>query len=363
VSEWRRKAGVAKRRLINAGRELRPPKPADAEQRFARKTGPKKYAVEAGSATERLHARLSESALAAIAERASESDELTELPVPPGAPPQTVRYVQGWEDSTGIERKRWDLTLGVHFELPEVLEATGLTTAMPPGEIHAMTHSPLAAGGGFYQADLVADALASVGAPLSAGDRGLDYGCSSGRVVRVLAAACPEAEWHGCDPNGPAIAWAQQQLKMAQFAESGNNPPLPYPEDHFAVAFAISIWSHHAEQAALRWYDEMWRILRPGGHLISTTHGNEAIAFYNRLGLRANQQLAEVQQALYESGYWYAAEFGETGDWGVVNPEWGTSFVSAEWMLDNLTPKWQLAEYATGRNEDNQDVYVLRKPS
>jgi SAM-dependent methyltransferase len=363
VSEWRRKAGVAKRRLINARRELLPPKLAPAELPFARAAGPRNYRVEQAAATLRLHARLGDEVLAAIASRAAECDEMVELPVPPGAPPQTVRYVEDWEKATGIEKKRWDLTLAVHFELSEALKATGLTTAMPPGEVHAMTHSPLAAGGGFYQADMIADALASAGSPIAAGDRGLDFGCSSGRVVRVLAAAYPEAEWHGCDPNAPAIEWAQGALPIAEFATSENDPPLPYEDGNFAAVFGVSIWSHYAEAAALRWYDEIWRILRPGGHLISTTHGNESIAFYNRLGLRSNEQLTDVQRALYESGYWYAAEFGDAGDWGVVNSEWGTSFVSAEWMLDNLTPKWELVEYASARNEDNQDVYVLRKPA
>lgn len=224
-----------------------------------------------------------------------------------------------------------------------------------------MTHSPLAAGGGFYQADLVADALAAVGAPPTEGDLGLDFGCSSGRVVRVLAAAYPEMQWHGCDPNGPAIEWAQGNLPMARFARSSNEPPLPYDDNSFAVAFGISIWSHYAEQLALRWYDEMWRVLRPGGHLISTTHGPQSIAFYGDLGLRSNQQLTEIQRALYLSGYWYAPEFGDAGDWGVINSQWGTSFVSAEWMLDNLTPRWSVVEYATARNERNQDVYILRK--
>jgi hypothetical protein len=30
-------------------------------------------------------------------------------------------------------------------------------------------------------------------------------------------------------------------------------------------------------------------------------------------------------------------------------------------MLLSLCPKWQVVEYASGRNEGNQDVYVLRK--
>ena len=226
-----------------------------------------------------------------------------------------------------------------------------------------MTHSPFASGGGFYQADIIADGLASAGSPIAAGTRVLDFGSSSGRVARVLKAAFPEASILGCDPNGPAIEWAQQNLPGIDFSKSENDPPLPYEDNSVDAVFGVSIWSHYAERLALVWYDEIFRILKPGGHLISTTHGPQSIAFYGDLGLRSNQQLGEIRDALYQRGYWYAAEFGEKGDWGVVNSEWGTSFVSQEWMLDQLTPKWEFAEYGTARNEDNQDVYVLRKPA
>lgn len=360
----RQKAATAKRRLINARNELLP---RDAHSPAAtaiseRAITPQPFAVEAGSATERIHLRVAPALLAAIAERAAADTTMVDYPVPPGAPAHKVKMTSGWSEATGIERKRWDLVLGTYYAIPEFLEQTGLTTALPPEEVHAMTHSPFAAGGAFYQADLVSDALLSVNSPPATGDRGLDFGCSSARVARALAAAYPEVEWHGCDPNGPAVEWAAANLPSMHFLQSGNEPPLDYPDDHFAVAFGISIWSHYAESLALRWYDEMWRILRPGGHLISTTHGTQSVAFYGELNLRTSHQLAEIRDSLYRRGYWYAAEFGDKGDWGVVNSEWGTSFVAADWMLDHLCPKWQILEYATARNENNQDVYVLRKP-
>jgi SAM-dependent methyltransferase len=181
-------------------------------------------------------------------------------------------------------------------------------------------------------------------------------------VTRALRAAYPETEWIGCDPNGPAVEWAAQNLPGIRFFASGNEPPLELQDGELSAAFGVSIWSHYAERLALLWYDEMWRVLKPGGLLISTTHGPHSIQHYQANGLRSNEQLAEVQAALYRDDYWYLAEFGDKGDWGVVNSEWGTAFVTAEWMLDKLTPKWEIVEYATGRNEDNQDLYVLRKP-
>ena len=64
---------------------------------------------------------------------------------------------------------------------------------------------------------------------------------------------------------------------------------------------------------------------------------------------------------LYRQNSRYAPEFGEEGDWGVVNPDWGTAFLSPEWMLTHLCPRWRVLEFAPGRNQENQDVYVLQR--
>jgi hypothetical protein len=73
------------------------------------------------------------------------------------------------------------------------------------------------------------------------------------------------------------------------------------------------------------------------------------------------EQSLEIRDALYRDGCWYAPEFGDEGDWGVVNPEWGTAFLSPEWMLTELPPQWRVLEFAAGRNQENQDVYVLER--
>lgn len=361
----RQKAGTGKRRLANAWRELRPPAPIDQQDTVSvseRAMTAQPYAIESAPATERIHSRLDASDVEAIAAAANADETMIDFPVPPGAPPRQVRMTDAWSKASGVERKRLDLVLGAHYEIEPVLNKTGLLTVRPPEEVHAMTHSALGAGGAFYQADLVADGLASAGSPIAEGDNILDFGSSSGRVTRALATAYPEANLYGCDPNGPAIEWAAANLPDIDFRVSPNDPPTSFDDNFFAAAFGISIWSHYNERLALAWYDEMWRILKPGGHLISTTHGAQSVAFYGKLGLRSAQQLTDIKAALYDTGYWYAAEFGKEGDWGVVNDEWGTSFVSQEWVLDKLTPKWEVAEYATARNEENQDVYVLRKP-
>jgi SAM-dependent methyltransferase len=267
-----------------------------------------------------------------------------------------------WAQATPPHRAYLTLAYGVHFRVPGVLERTGLTTDDPPPDVHAMGRGPLAAGGDYYTADLVAEALLRAGTDIGGLRRALDFGCSSGRVLRPLVVAYPDVEWHGVDPNAGAVAWAAEHVNGASFATSASDPPLDFPDDHFDLVYAISIWSHFGERSAHRWLDEMRRMVAPGGHLLLTVHSAQSIAHNRAIGARSHEQLIEIAIALHQRGFWYAPEFGSGGDHGVVHPEWGTAFMSAEWLLRAVTPAWHVVSYAVGRNDGNQDVAVLRRP-
>jgi SAM-dependent methyltransferase len=241
------------------------------------------------------------------------------------------------------------------------VDRTGLIPDEPPVEVHAMARGPLSTGGDYAAADFVVEAFEAAGGTMAEVRRALDFGCSSGRTLRPLMAAYPEIEWHGVDPNQGAVAWAGTHLPGATFQASPSDPPLPFPDGCFDLVYAISIWSHFGEGAARRWLAEMRRILAPGGHLVLTLHGAHSIAYYAATGQRPAGQLEEIGFALHRRGFWFAPEFGPTGDHGVAHPEWGTAFMSAEWLLREATPAWHVTYYAVGRNSQNQDVATLRR--
>ncbi|HEY4278311.1 MAG TPA: methyltransferase domain-containing protein [Conexibacter sp.] len=312
---------------------------------FAREARPGRLAIEQQRATSRLISRLDAGDITEIERRIAEH-------------PQMLEAYQATDRAT---RRHLLLHLGIYLLVPAVYEKTGLRLGNPPGDVHAMARGPLSSAGGVYEADLVADALASAGVDIAQVTAGLDFGCSSGRVVRVLHGAFPDVRWAGCDPNAEAIAWAGSHLHGIGFVRSGDDPPLPFEEGSFELVYAISIWSHFEPALGMRWFDEMRRLLAPGGHLVFTTHGITSIDYYARSGARLPEQAQEISEALYRQGWWYKAEFGEAGDWGVVNPAWGTAFLTPEWLLTALTPAWRVLEFAPGRNLDNQDVYVLER--
>ncbi|MGB2953036.1 MAG: glycosyltransferase [Gaiellaceae bacterium] len=315
---------------------------------------------ERATVTETLADRVGEDILGKVGARASVDRRVIDEPYARDRKaPTAARICDIWRDaSSPVDRKRLALALGVHYEVPEVLERTGLTPAAPPEDVHSMSRGPLASGGSIYHADLVVDALAGNLGPES---RVLDFGCSSGRVVRVLAAAYPEIEWYGCDPLSPAIAWAEEHIPSVAFSVSSLEPPLPYADSFFDAVYAISVWSHFAEGAAVSWLEEMDRILKPGGRLVLTTHGYETLSFYARNRIYPDESVAAIRDALYARGFHFEHFTGESGDWALGNPEWGMAFLTTEWLLARAAQGWRLAEFAPGRNEANQDVFVLER--
>jgi SAM-dependent methyltransferase len=314
---------------------------AGDEDRFRRTISPDR--LRATPVTDLLYDRLEKEDVVAVETRLE--------------PPEAALF----ETAEPADRKRLALAFAAHYEVQPALERSGLSSAMPPPDVHSMARSPAAAGGSTYYADLVVDALGETDVDVGRGGVGLDFGCSSGRVVRVLASAMPKVNWHGCDPIPDTIDWARRNLSGITFSQSPEYPPLSYPDGHFDFAYAISIWSHFSERAAVDWLREMARVVRPGGKLLLTTHGYQTISHTHAQQLRSAEQLSEVSQALYQSGFWFAPEFGERGDHGVANPDWGTAFLSPEWLLARATPGWVVGLFAPGRVEENQDLYVLER--
>ena len=202
-----------------------------------------------------------------------------------------------------------------------------------------MARGPLAAGGALYYADLVAEALGRAGADIADARRGLDFGCSSGRLVRALGAAWPETEWHGCDPN-------------ARRDRVGARAPARHRLRALAARAAAALRRRRVRRrlrdldlVALRraarrsaWLAEMHRVIRPGGRLVLTAHGMQSVAHYARTGAaRGGRARPRARRAL-PHGLLLPRRVRRGGDWGVRHPQWGTSFFTPEWLLARAVP-------------------------
>ena len=121
-----------------------------------------------------------------------------------------------------------------------------------------------------------------------------EWGCGPARVIRHLAntPALSGCDLIGTDYNDEAIAWCARSINGIRFERNGLQPPLPLPSEHCDCVYAISIFTHLSERMHYAWVTELFRILKPGGILIFTTHGD-----------RSADRLLPAEKARYDSGH------------------------------------------------------------
>lgn len=270
--------------------------------------------------------------------------------------------LQRWKDASFPHYRREILRYGCSVETELLRRKTLMTPANPPAEVHSMMRNSVFAGD-LYCGDMIVAALKRAGLDLVDYASYLDFGCSSGALVRNLAAAFPGSRWHGCDPVQDSVAWASQNISGVDFYNNAQQPPLAYPDRFFNGAYAVSIWSHFSERAALAWFEEMYRLISPGGFLAFTTHGIRSIYYY----LSEDKILFDTAKSLMrdvsETGYGFQpvwenaskeADFLETSDWG-------NAYFTLGWVMQHLGLKWRVRDYLPGINQCNQDIYVLQR--
>ena len=106
------------------------------------------------------------------------------------------------------------------------------------------------------------------------GRSALDFGCGAGRVLRHFAPDADRCEFHGCDIDEPAIAWAREHLSPPfNLFLSRELPPLNRPNGSFHLIWATSVFTHLVHESWSRWMLELHRLLTPGGILIAAYLG------------------------------------------------------------------------------------------
>jgi SAM-dependent methyltransferase len=174
----------------------------------------------------------------------------------------------------------------------------------------------------------------------------LDFGCGCGRVTRRLAGL--PGRVHGSDFDGAAVAWCRDNLRFASFTQNGLEPPLPVLDGDVDLGYAFSVLTHLSVPTQHAWMKELARILRPGGFLLVSTHGERYL-----------QRLNEAERAAFGRGE-VVVRFEE-----VAGTNLCTTFHPPAYVREQLGAGLELVEETPegAKGNPHQDLFLFRKPA
>ncbi len=190
----------------------------------------------------------------------------------------------------------------------------------------------------------ITGALERNGIDASRFDAILDFGCGCGRVTRSFA-NLDGVDVHGCDYNARLIDWCAKSLSFATFNTNQLTPPLPYPDGKFDLAYALSVFTHWGQDYQFAWIDEMRRVIKPGGHLLMTTHGESY-----------RPTLSDEERAAFDADELVVRRAHLAGK------NICTTFYTERYVRAHLTRGCQVVDFVPqgAKGNPTQDLYLLR---
>jgi SAM-dependent methyltransferase len=179
--------------------------------------------------------------------------------------------------------------------------------------------------------------------------RVLEWGCGPARILRPMAARLAErgASLAGGDVSEASVAFSRRLLPDVEIFAHGPRPPLPLPDGSRDAAYAWSVLTHLGAQTQQVWIDELSRVLRPGGVLLVTAHGD---------GYRG--RLTASERARYDAGQPVITADAPEGS------KWCCAHHPPSWMRGSLLAGWEILEHEPGDGTGllPQDVWLARRP-
>jgi ubiquinone/menaquinone biosynthesis C-methylase UbiE len=158
----------------------------------------------------------------------------------------------------------------------------------------AVDFDPIAAAYAAHRrADPVIVAAILEGARLRPGSRVLEIGCGTGNYAIAVhaAAGCGSV---GVDPSPAMLAIGRKRTPHARLVD-GAAESLPFPGALFDLAFSVDVVHQVADFMATA--REAFRVLRPGGSLVTVTDDEDTIR--SRLHAAYFPEIVDVELARY----------------------------------------------------------------
>lgn len=175
----------------------------------------------------------------------------------------------------------------------------------------------------------------------------LDWGCGPGRIIRHLPSFMDKTcKFYGSDYNEKYIKWCKKNIPNVSFETNELTPPLNFERNSFDIIYGISIFTHLSREMHYAWFDELFRVLKPGGIILLSLQGNAFI-----------KKLTESEKNKYKKGDLVVKANTKEGHrtYSAFQPK---SFVK------ELVGENEILEHKEGyvsNDRPQQDIWIIKK--
>jgi SAM-dependent methyltransferase len=201
--------------------------------------------------------------------------------------------------------------------------------------------------------------------PLNGTASMVDFGTAWGRIARFFFRDVDPRRIIGLDADPTVPKQAPGLGLPLQIRVVEPLGPTDIPDSSIDFVTGYSVFSHLDELAANTWIAEFHRILKPGGLLIATTHGESFIDLCEQFAAKTeleNARQKRLASALpdfgaarraYLSGQFVATE--------AYMPHYGEAMIPPGWLCREWGERFELLEFSQAAQSCWQAAFALRK--
>lgn len=185
------------------------------------------------------------------------------------------------------------------------------------------------------------------------GGRWLDWGSGPGRVaVPLKRYFVPSWEVYGADVDTYNIDVGKRLSPEISYHAIDFDPPLPFPDRHFDVIHGLSVMTHLRQEDQSVWLAELRRVVKPGGIVILTTHGEITLLQKSEL------LFAPVMSSLFANGFSDSLPDRNLGPLLQRQDYYRATLQTAEYTARLFSEFFEICLHVGGP----QDEWVLKRP-
>lgn len=189
--------------------------------------------------------------------------------------------------------------------------------------------------------------LEEVGHPLLRTQSVLEFASGHGRFTRHLVKALGAHRVVANDVVVDSVEFSRKTFGIEGFVSPSVPEQVQWNQQHDLV-FVLSLFTHLPASTWSRWLKRIYDMVAPGGVLVFTTHGAEAVFKQN--------------VTLDDNGYFFVASSESNA---IDGQEYGTTFTSEAFVRARIAetlPEARLLKVAERQFWHHQDAIVIEKP-